>query len=128
MATRPARKVTMRFTSTTDAERCVVDLRCRTLHAGLHDPLNVVVDVPPDFTGTAPEEVALAHGGRTIDTLLIGHDVPSAHHEAARTVIARGICEWDPDEFADFEGEDLADVALEALAEAGYVVVKADVR
>lgn len=41
-------------------------------------------------------------------------------------VIARGICEWDPDEFADFEGDDIATVALDALAAAGYVIEKAD--
>lgn len=46
------------------------------------------------------------------------------HDQAARAVIAKGICEWDPDEFADFEGEDIADVALEALTAAGYVIVK----
>jgi hypothetical protein len=45
-------------------------------------------------------------------------------HHPARAVIAAGICEWNPDEYADWEGEDLADVMLEALAEAGYVVVK----
>lgn len=49
-------------------------------------------------------------------------------NQTARQVIARGICEWNPDEYADFEGEDLADVMLEALAEAGYVIVKADER
>lgn len=48
--------------------------------------------------------------------------------QSARQVIARGICEWNPDEFADFEGDDLARVALDALTEAGYVVVKADER
>lgn len=50
-------------------------------------------------------------------------DQTQAHHPA-RAVIAAGICEWNPDEYADFEGEDLADVALEALAKAGYVIAK----
>jgi hypothetical protein len=48
--------------------------------------------------------------------------------QTPRQIIAHGICEWDPDEFADFEGDDLARVALDALANAGYVVVKADAR
>jgi hypothetical protein len=50
------------------------------------------------------------------------------HHPDARSVIAAGICEWDPDGFADFEGDDLARVALEALTDAGYVVVRKDDR
>lgn len=47
------------------------------------------------------------------------------HHPSARKVIANGICEWDPDGYADFEGDDLARVALEALTAAGFTVVKA---
>jgi hypothetical protein len=49
-------------------------------------------------------------------------------HHPARAVIAAGICEWNPDEYADFEGDDLARVALEALTDAGYVVVRKDER
>ncbi len=50
------------------------------------------------------------------------------HHPNARQVIAHGICEWDPERYADFEGDHLARVALDALTEAGYTVVKGEVR
>jgi hypothetical protein len=44
--------------------------------------------------------------------------------QTAHGVIARGFCAWDPDEYADFEGDDLADVALRVLDVAGYVITR----